>query len=606
MAKIVEQIVNLKAIKQKLDQISAGTVSIIDNLTSWGSDKALSAEQGKALKDLVDTANREIAAIKRILQSSDVNLDTIEEIITKIKAMDNALWGVSTVIESKKNEVLTTMRSELSQKVQELTNLINTKASQADIVDNLTSDATNKALSAKQGKVLKGFVDSVTTTAEANKQKIEAMEPKVTANTSAVATLTSKVSTLETTSQGSTTKLTQLEGKITTETQERKTADGALKNELLGKIQEVETKREERDNWAKTQIETELPNKITQVDGKVTTNTQWLATLKSQFVTFKGTATKFDQANIKNTLGRVTHTTDGWLAAEDFNRVIPEKDKVRISPVLSESAMIDFYAANKLALFPSSQVEFEVSQDGNTWTPFNPPKKDVKQVFSGYITGPATIQTPHPNKYLRITLDVFNAANRTERYFLANKLFIYTHTTGKPTTVNLEKATIGAPNNFVPIYTKDSAGTIAVWPWVAIIQHENVLFWGRDQQTSNIRKLRITMYCATRTRADEVLGIWGIRWYWESNYIYSNNLMNQGTIYSWDWDGNATFPAKVLVNAEPTEEKDVATKKYVDSKTGGVPDTRTGWGLLKFRTGDKTQFDAIATKDANTIYFVKE
>lgn len=55
------------------------------------------------------------------------------------------------------------MRSELSQKVQELTNLINTKASQADIVDNLTSDATDKALSAKQGKVLKGLVDGMTT-----------------------------------------------------------------------------------------------------------------------------------------------------------------------------------------------------------------------------------------------------------------------------------------------------------------------------------------------------------------------------------------------------------------------------------------------------------
>lgn len=170
----------------------------------------------------MDTANREIAAIKRILQSSDVNLDTIEETITKIKAIDNALGGVSTVIESKKNEVLTTMRGELSQKVQDLTDLINTKASTADIVDNLTSDATNKALSAKQGKVLKGLVDGVTTIAEANKQKITDMEPKVTANTSAVATLTSKVSTLESTSQGST---TQLEGKIATETQERKNAD---------------------------------------------------------------------------------------------------------------------------------------------------------------------------------------------------------------------------------------------------------------------------------------------------------------------------------------------------------------------------------------------
>lgn len=183
MAKIVEQIVNLKAIKQKLDQISAGTVSIIDNLTSWGSDKALSAEQGKALKDLVDTANREIAAIKRILQSSDVNLDTIEEIITKIKAMDNALWGISTVIETKKNELLGTMRGELNQKVQELTNLINTKASQADIVDNLTSDATKKALSAKQGKVLKGLINSVTTTGIAKSNNLSDLPDKATART---------------------------------------------------------------------------------------------------------------------------------------------------------------------------------------------------------------------------------------------------------------------------------------------------------------------------------------------------------------------------------------------------------------------------------------
>lgn len=46
-------------------------------------------------------------------------------------------------------------------------------------------------------------------------------------------------------------------------------------------------------------------------------------------------------------------------------------------------------------------------------------------------------------------------------------------------------------------------------------------------------------------------------------------------MYEWDSDKNVTFPAKVSVNTEPTEEKDVATKKYVDSKTGGVPDTRT-------------------------------
>jgi len=35
------------------------------------------------------------------------------------------------------------------------------KVSVADIVDNLTSSATNKPLSAKQGKILKGLIDDI-------------------------------------------------------------------------------------------------------------------------------------------------------------------------------------------------------------------------------------------------------------------------------------------------------------------------------------------------------------------------------------------------------------------------------------------------------------
>lgn len=75
------------------------------------------------------------------------------------------------------------MRGELNQKVQELTNLINTKASQADIVDNLTSDATDKALSAKQGKVLKGLVDGVTTTGISKANNLSDLPDKAAART---------------------------------------------------------------------------------------------------------------------------------------------------------------------------------------------------------------------------------------------------------------------------------------------------------------------------------------------------------------------------------------------------------------------------------------
>lgn len=64
---------------QITQQITAGTVAIEDNLTSEATNKALSAKQGKVLDGKIQNINA-------VLQSDDTTLDTLQEIVNKIKA----------------------------------------------------------------------------------------------------------------------------------------------------------------------------------------------------------------------------------------------------------------------------------------------------------------------------------------------------------------------------------------------------------------------------------------------------------------------------------------------------------------------------------------
>lgn len=75
----------------KLNNISdnANKTIIRDNLTTTSSSEALSAQQGKVLKGLIDT-------IQALINSNDVNLDTVQEIVEFIKANKNIIDSIST------------------------------------------------------------------------------------------------------------------------------------------------------------------------------------------------------------------------------------------------------------------------------------------------------------------------------------------------------------------------------------------------------------------------------------------------------------------------------------------------------------------------------
>lgn len=100
---------------------------IVNNLTSSDTDKALSALQGKVLKELIDGAKNDITALTTRVTTAENNIIT-------------ATNAISTI-----NNTLTTYDSRIA--ALEAQNVIN-------VINNLTSTSTTDALSANMGKEL--------------------------------------------------------------------------------------------------------------------------------------------------------------------------------------------------------------------------------------------------------------------------------------------------------------------------------------------------------------------------------------------------------------------------------------------------------------------
>ena len=156
------KIADITGLQNALDQIVANGVQLVDNLISDDADKALAAKQGKVLKGLIDGLTTKLAGVEQVLQSNDTDLDTIQEIVNKIKQVDNVLGWVSAVMDTKKAEAIQAAKDALDTKAATLQAAIDAKVAKADIVDNLTDGGTDKVLSAEQGKVLKGLIDGKT------------------------------------------------------------------------------------------------------------------------------------------------------------------------------------------------------------------------------------------------------------------------------------------------------------------------------------------------------------------------------------------------------------------------------------------------------------
>lgn len=111
------------------------TENIVNALNDNSTDKPLSANMGKTLKELIDSnkdsLDADISRIDGLLASNDTSLDTIQKIVNFIKNNKSLIDGLSS-------------------------GKINVNA----IVDDLLSTDSTKVLSAKQGKTLKDLLDA--------------------------------------------------------------------------------------------------------------------------------------------------------------------------------------------------------------------------------------------------------------------------------------------------------------------------------------------------------------------------------------------------------------------------------------------------------------
>ena len=120
------------------------TPEIINDLTSGGTEAVLSAEQGKALKTLLDT------------KASTGELERLEQTLRQI-IRDNDIDIVDRLDSTRQDAALSAnMGRELNNKINTVSDRVDSGegSSSVTVVDNLTSTSTTDALSANQGRVL--------------------------------------------------------------------------------------------------------------------------------------------------------------------------------------------------------------------------------------------------------------------------------------------------------------------------------------------------------------------------------------------------------------------------------------------------------------------
>lgn len=169
-----EVVTYIKSNKSLIDAITTSKINvsdIINNLTTNLSNKVLSASMGVELKKLID-------AIKVPVNLSELEGDTTHRTVTDA---EKTAWNNKSTFSGNYND-LTNKPSLFSGNYNDLSGkptliteervneLINeemlkemlTKVSVADIVDDLTTNVSNKPLSAAQGVALKALIDAIT------------------------------------------------------------------------------------------------------------------------------------------------------------------------------------------------------------------------------------------------------------------------------------------------------------------------------------------------------------------------------------------------------------------------------------------------------------
>ncbi|WP_343697124.1 hypothetical protein [Flavobacterium sp.] len=164
-------------------------LSIIDNLTTGGSNSILSAEQGVILKI-------EINKINALLASNNLSLNTLQKVVDAVEGIQTSLnnifvndlttGGTTKALTAEMGKFLQANKEDKSQKgisggYAPLNNFTKLASQYLDIVNDLVSGGSTSLLSAEQGKVLQNQINGINTILKSDNINLDTIQEIVDA-----------------------------------------------------------------------------------------------------------------------------------------------------------------------------------------------------------------------------------------------------------------------------------------------------------------------------------------------------------------------------------------------------------------------------------------
>ena len=267
-----------------------------------------------------------------------------------------------------------------------------------------------------------------------------------------------------------------------------------------------------------------------------------------------------------------------------------------ITPI--DAAMSNLHNANRAELCNPSGITVEYSTDGcATWTDYGATDANkiglLSTIGSSVYLGKSVSKNTSATIGLRITLD----ASKMGLYTRLRKILINYSTNGAAgTKVKFEYSNKGTEDTWKGYKTADISG----WSgWSSYFFMCN--FGGNSDQTSNWARIRMTFFMSginsnygSNPVVNNILLLGTTYW------SYPSSIAKNGHLYSYDTNGNATFPAGLTaktLNGHTIGSDVPANAKFTDTTYNEA--TTTAAGLMS--SSDKSKLNGIDAGANKTV-----
>lgn len=271
-----------------------------------------------------------------------------------------------------------------------------------------------------------------------------------------------------------------------------------------------------------------------------------------------------------------------------------------VSP--TDAAMVSVIGGNKFALCKPEGIVVEYTNDGgSTWLDYGIEESAKIDFISGISNRrlycgkkTSSTQTATVDDMLRITVNAWNCGVYT---FLRKILIEFATNGASNTVVKIESATIGAQETFTVVDTFNISGNTG---WNSIPYSNNFGAYTLNQ-SSNIGVLRFTFSMGSVGNRGgayvQNLILNGI-----TNYVNPSKLSATGHLYSYDYQQNAIFPAKLTATSFEGDGSALTNIPYpvtsVNGQTGAVTLGAVDIGALPLTGGTLTGSLVLGNEDA--------